>query len=383
MFPGSVCWSILLMMSLLSIYSINGSSANRSTKRNQHRQNTFAKRSDGNNETASGLSGNYKLVKDWPSLSDEVTLGQVTSVAMRSDGILAMLHRAGRDWVPASFDRQNRFRKVEEGPIAGNTVVYIDPETGKQLGQWGKELFYLPHGLTIDHEDNLWVTDAGAHQALKFTEAGSPLMALGTRLEPGEDNNHFCKPTSVAVERRTRHIFVADGYCNSRVMKFSPDGRLLFQLGKSGPAHMRFLAAWIRRPKGTEFNVVHSLALDQERGVLFIADRENGRIQALMTEDMSIVGSMTSARFDGRVFAVGFSPAFGGLIIGMNGQKAGGGIVQGFVLNPKSRQEKTMIVSTFGAQRLKEPHDVKISDDGKTIYVAETRPHRISKYVLT
>ena len=54
-----------------------------------------------------------------------------------------------------------------------------------------------------------------------------PDLVLGTRMEPGNDQTHFCMPTSVAVSESTGDFFVADGYCNSRVMKFNKDGKLL------------------------------------------------------------------------------------------------------------------------------------------------------------
>lgn len=73
--------------------------------------------------------------------------------------------------------------------------------------------FYMPHGLYIDPEDNMWITDVALHQVFKFP-AGSkePSLILGTKFEPGQDLEHFCKPTDVAVDSRTGDFYVADGY---------------------------------------------------------------------------------------------------------------------------------------------------------------------------
>lgn len=72
-------------------------------------------------------------------------------------------------------------------------------DTGEVLSSWGKNQFLMPHGLTVDFEGNIWVTDCGLHQAIKFDPKGKELMALGTRLQPGSDTTHLCKPTHVSL----------------------------------------------------------------------------------------------------------------------------------------------------------------------------------------
>lgn len=84
-------------------------------------------------------------------------------------------------------------------------------------------------------------------------------MELGTKLEPGHDENHFCKPTQVAVLNDGR-VLVADGYCNSRVMVFTKEGKLDHEL------------------KNNEMRVVHSIVADECNDSLFIADRENSKV---------------------------------------------------------------------------------------------------------
>lgn len=132
--------------------------------------------------------------------------------------------------------------------IGEDVIVTLDSESGKPLHSFGKDMFLMPHGLTIDNEGNHYVTDVGLHQVLRVTicqmsvdslfmpapyfffqfppNATKPDLVLGHRMEPGKDQTHFCMPTSVAVAANG-HFFVADGYCNSRVMKFNKDGKLI------------------------------------------------------------------------------------------------------------------------------------------------------------
>lgn len=93
----------------------------------------------------------------------------------------------------------------------------------------------MPHGLTIDHEDNAWVTDVALHQVFKFGPHGSndkPLLTLGTAFIPGVGDAKFCKPTSVAV-LENGDFFVADGYCNARILKYDKAGNKILSWGQN------------------------------------------------------------------------------------------------------------------------------------------------------
>lgn len=81
--------------------------------------------------------------------------------------------------------------------IEAATVMQLHQDTGKVLAEWGAKKFLMPHGLTVDTEGNIWVTDVALHQAFKFSPQGKQLLVLGTALEPGNDTHHFCKPTHV------------------------------------------------------------------------------------------------------------------------------------------------------------------------------------------
>jgi streptogramin lyase len=164
---------------------------------------------------------------------------------------------------------------------AGNVYVFqrgknADPlivfdSSGRYLRSWGKGIFGNPHGLRVDRDDNVWVTDNGDHQVMKFTKTGKLLLTLGVKGNAGTDSKTFNRPTDIAFAANG-DFYVADGYGNSRVVKFSRDGKYLLAWGKPG------------RGPG-EFQVPHSVAVDS-KGTVYVSDRENNRIQSLMLTDI-------------------------------------------------------------------------------------------------
>jgi len=150
-----------------------------------------------------------RVVHGWPVLPDGQILGQATGVGVDSRGAVLVFHRAGRTW-STPFPAE---------PIKAPTVWVFDGTSGRVLRSWGGGEFIMPHGLTVDRQDNVWVTDVGRHQVLKFSADGRLLLALGERGVPGADSTHFNLPTDVAV-RPDGGIYVSDGYANTRVMRF-------------------------------------------------------------------------------------------------------------------------------------------------------------------
>lgn len=69
--------------------------------------------------------------------------------------------------ISRSFNDTNDFQFINEGPIDIDTVLTLDPKTGSVLSSWGRGFFYLPHGITIDHEGNTWLVDVAMHQVFK------------------------------------------------------------------------------------------------------------------------------------------------------------------------------------------------------------------------
>lgn len=83
-----------------------------------------------------------------------------------------------------------------------DTCLYVLlSQSGKVLRQWGSDDFWLPHSITVDRNNSVWVVDAGRHQVFKFTASGKLLMTLGKRDRPGDKKTQFCKPTQVLAQR--------------------------------------------------------------------------------------------------------------------------------------------------------------------------------------
>jgi DNA-binding beta-propeller fold protein YncE len=167
--------------------------------------------------------------------------GRVSAVASDSDGNVYVFHRGDK----------------------ADPLIVFDPK-GRYLRSWGKGLFGNPHGLRIDRENNVWVTDSGDHLVMKFTRDGKLLMTLGARKKAGTDDKTFNRPTDIAFTP-SGDFYVSDGYGNSRVVKFTRDGK--------------YITAWGKKGTGPgEFNTPHVVAVDSE-GLVYVSDRENNRIQ--------------------------------------------------------------------------------------------------------
>src|SRR5436305_774723 len=161
-----------------------------------------------------------------------------------------------------SSDSAGNVYVFQRGKKADPLIVF-DPK-GKYLRSWGRGDFGSPHGLRIDKDDNVFVTDTVRHQVMKYTKTGELLLTLGTKNTAGTDDKTFNRPTDIAFAGNG-DFYVSDGYGNLRVMKFSRDGKLLLTWGKPG------------RGPG-EFQVPHSIQADS-KGLVYVSDRENNRIQ--------------------------------------------------------------------------------------------------------
>jgi hypothetical protein len=144
-------------------------------------------------------------------------------------------------------------------------VVVFDRE-GTFLRAWGEGRFPRAHGVHMGPDDSIYLTDDGDHTVRKFTLDGRLLLEIGTPGRPAPFMSgtpfHRCTHTALAPNG---DIYVADGYGNARIHRFSPDGGLLHAWGESGSGP-------------GEFNIVHNICCDAD-GWIYVADRENHRIQ--------------------------------------------------------------------------------------------------------
>src|SRR5262245_57918072 len=104
----------------------------------------------------------YEEVKNWPALPAEVQMGEAAGVAVDRDGHVFVFHRPGRGFDPSATEL-----------LAEPAVLVIDATTGKLVGSWGANRFLVPHGISIDSQNNVFVTDVGLHQVIKFTHDGT------------------------------------------------------------------------------------------------------------------------------------------------------------------------------------------------------------------
>ncbi|KAH8345542.1 hypothetical protein KR084_008577 [Drosophila pseudotakahashii] len=316
----------------------------------------------------------------WPA--NNVNLGAVTAVSFDKAGNVVIFHRVDRIWGQTTFDNRNQYQEKYRGPIRESTILALEPATGKVQYDWGKNFFYMPHGLTVDPEDNVWLTDVAMHQVFKFPPRGGdgkPLLTLGEAFQPGSGLK-FCKPTSVAV-LDNGDFFVADGYCNARILKYSRSGERILSWGQNTFSGISYDVA-----PPNYFAIPHALTLVPELQLLCAADRENGRVQCFFSSNGTFHSQYHSQLIGDRLFSMAYTPAAGGQLVIVNGPSAELGIhpehyneVHGFVLSMRSKQ----LVSKFGPNNLEfqNPHDVAVTIDGNEIYVAELNPMRIHKFV--
>ncbi|XP_064799611.1 peptidyl-glycine alpha-amidating monooxygenase A isoform X2 [Oncorhynchus masou masou] len=318
------------------------------------------------------LDQEYHLeeVTDWPE--SPLQLGQVSGLALDSDDNLVIFHRGDHQWGVNSFDNSGKYQQRSLGPIQQSTILVVDPVKGSVLKASGRNMFYLPHGITTDKDNNYWVTDVALHQVFKLSSDGrdKPLVVLGEAFEPGSDKEHFCKPTDVAVDPVTGNVYVSDGYCNARILKFSPEGKYLSHWG----------AGSSDRRRRVQFRIPHSLVFLPDRRELCVADRENGRIQCFVAESGEFVKEIKKQEFGGEVFAISYAPVHGGLIYAVNGESAYGrsAPLKGFVINYSTKE----ILDDFSPENAQEfgmPHDIVVTKDGR-VFVGDAATDSVLKF---
>jgi sugar lactone lactonase YvrE len=190
----------------------------------------------------------YVAVANSIALPAGVTMGAPASVAFDARGHMIVLNRGPKPLM--EFDADGNF-----------------------VRSFGDGLFTRSHGLRIDRDGNIWATDVGAHLVMKFSPQGEVLLSLGTKGQAGEWNeatqsHRFNEPNDVAIGA-DGDIFIVQGHTpgrgDPRVLKFDNTGKFLKTWGGKGV-------------EPGQFEVAHGIAIDA-RGLLWVTDRENQRIQ--------------------------------------------------------------------------------------------------------
>jgi DNA-binding beta-propeller fold protein YncE len=214
------------------------------------------------------------LLKDVPLLSVErihlkskarLKLEQISAATTDERGNIYVIHR----------------------PSKGDPIIRLDPQ-GNFVRSWGKGLFNMPHGIRVDPAGNVWALDAHTSLVYKFTPLGKKLLTINMGDVP-DRTRQFCGPTDIAFAKEG-NVFVADGYGNARVVEYDSAGEKVREWGKHGTGP-------------GEFHLVHSIAMSPQ-GLLYVADRENGRIQ-WFDQLGKFLGEW---KYGGQLYAVAFSP---------------------------------------------------------------------------
>ena len=232
---------------------------------------------DGAVQPVNGLPNPYETQRDWGTLPDGRPWGSVSALEVDTDGRhLWVAERCGTN------------------SCAGSTVdpvLRMDPQ-GNVLASFGAGMFIWPHGMHVDPEGNVWVTDArGAseeelgrfpgeagkgHVVYKFSPAGELLLTLGTPGQRGDGSGALLAEPNDVITAPDGTIFVAEAHTGqgqeeatagtvARISRFAPDGSYLGSFGRFGTEQ-------------GEFKTPHALAFDSQ-GRLFVSDRGNNRIQ--------------------------------------------------------------------------------------------------------
>jgi peptidylamidoglycolate lyase len=304
--------------------------------------------------TAAVTVKRYEEVKDWPSLPPSVQLGEAAGVAVDVNGHVFVFHRPGRGFVLTATTK-----------LTEPAVLEIDANTGKLISSWGANMFLVPHGITIDGQNNIFLTDVSMQQVFKFTHDGKVIFTLGEPRVGAWDATHFNEPTDIAI-RPDGSFYVSDGYVNSRVALLDRNGKWLQEWGAKGSGEGEF-----RNPHGLVF-------LPGSTDVL-VADRENSRLQ-LFDRVGKFKRQWTGAKgaqTTGRVFCID-ADSDGFLYVGI--RRADYDTEHTGVLK---LDRNWNIVASIGFGRPGDPvfnavHDIAVGRDG-SIYVAETRTKRVVK----
>lgn len=218
------------------------------------------------NETLRAMAAATPLLAvERVAVTTAAPLGMISALAGDAAGNIYILHR----------------------PKEGDPVVVID-RSGKVLRSWGRDMYRIPHSIHLDPQGNVWTTDANTSKVVKYTVEGRKLLEIDVGEIP-DPARPFCGVTGVAFAADGT-VLISDGYCNARILEYSADGKRL--------------RAWGAKGKGPgEFVLPHDVTVGGD-GTVYVADRENGRVQ-WFDAARTFRGEKT---FGGRLYSVAVAP---------------------------------------------------------------------------
>ena len=306
----------------------------------------------------------------WPKTPEEKSAaGEASGVAVNSEGDIYYFHRASGEYSGKDV-------------IKEPTIVVLDGKTKKVKRTLGEGMFKSPHGLEIDSEDNIWVTDVSLNKVFKLSPEGKLMQSFGNEYRTGMewslrirnvlpnfpvfmDEYTFARPTDVTV-MDDGSFAVSDGYRNRRIAKFDKEGKLEWQINQHGD-------------EPGEFNLPHGISSDSE-GRIYVADRSNARIQVFDKNGQYL------DRWDmpeiGRPFGV--EAASDGNIYVVDGGDSLNGAEENFTSQVIVLDKQGTILERFGTWgskkgQMKIPHDIAVDESGN-LYVAELGNKRLQEF---
>ena len=205
----------------------------------------------------------YRLAEQWPHYPADMQFEMGSGIAVDANGVIYLFTRDVEHWATHPLAMKDKM---------GKSSISMFDRDGNYLGKWGpsdERGFALgAHTLYIERDGMFWTTDRDGHTVKKYTPEGELLLELGTFGEWGCDATHFNGPTAVVVQD-DGCIVVADGYWNSRLVWYSPEGEFIRSVGE-----------WGRGP--AQFNTPHALTLDSQ-GRILVADLCGGNFHDYMT----------------------------------------------------------------------------------------------------
>jgi sugar lactone lactonase YvrE len=313
----------------------------------------------------------YRSIDGWAKLPDGRTWGSTAGVDIDPDGSSVWIaERCG------AFAPPSQFKPGEPFACDGSKLdpVLKFDASGKLVKSFGAGMFILPHGIHVDRDGNVWVTDGiggngKGHQVIKFSPDGKVLMKLGKAGVAGSGPDEFNAPSAVYVAP-DGDIFVADGHggnTNARIVKFSPDGKFIKTWGKKGSAQ-------------GEFDIPHTLAMDSH-GRLFVGDRQNNRIE-IFDQDGKFIDQWFQFSRPSGVFidkhdviyvadseSESVSKNHDGWKRGIRIGNVSDGVVRAFIPDPAEKAKTTSAAEGVAADAM------------GNIYGAEVGPKRVMRYV--
>jgi len=276
----------------------------------------------------------HVIDRSWPADSAACRPGrfQVPGVALAGDGSVLVLTRGVNHWMPGMAPPRH---KLVASPVFDVSATGDRAQPGP-----GARTFVMPHQIAVDRQGHIWIVDAGLHRVVEFDKEGRKVGDLGG------PKVRFNMPTDIAFLSDGTFV-VADGYGNSRVVRFTSDYEVVASWGRRGGGRM-------------EFQIPHSVAVD-DHDRIYVADRDNDRIQVL-TADGVFLAEWNDV---GRPLTVRFAA---GSVWVLSNFEAGAGIVRR--LTPAGEELESFHTLPPGdGGDFEWPHGLAVSADGADVYV--------------